>query len=289
MSVFISYSTNDSDFVEQLSMELVKHRVNVWLDKWEMKPGDSLIDKIQEGIAEASFLLVVLSNNSLDSEWCKRELKSAIMRELDEKKVIVIPILVEKCDIPLFLKDKLYADFTKKFDDGMSSLLRSLAGLISDMGRSTKPESIIDYGINWMLDEENLFIMNIDFVTWYIKEKKSLLLQIKIVGSRVASDRFLEQYRRGIDWLMKETLITFLYESETFKKMDILLRSDQRYFNKFYSRSPNDGVDFEIMVSGAMLGEDNGSDVLIHFEEYMQLLYGGAKARVMGNMKKNSI
>lgn len=38
-----------------------------------------------------------------------------------------------------------------------------------------------------------------------------------------------------------------------------------------------------------MLGEDNGSDVLIHFEEYMQLLYGGAKARVMGNMKKNSI
>ena len=40
MSVFISYSTKDKDFVDKLSIELVKKRIHVWLDKWAMKPGD---------------------------------------------------------------------------------------------------------------------------------------------------------------------------------------------------------------------------------------------------------
>lgn len=65
MSVFISYSTKDKDFVDKLSIELVKKRIHVWLDKWAMKPGDSLIDKIQEGLTDSAYLLVVLSHNSL--------------------------------------------------------------------------------------------------------------------------------------------------------------------------------------------------------------------------------
>ena len=61
MGVFISYSSKDKSFVEKLSNKLVENRVGVWLDKWEMKPGDSLIDKIQNGIEDSSHLLVVLS------------------------------------------------------------------------------------------------------------------------------------------------------------------------------------------------------------------------------------
>lgn len=288
MSVFISYSTIDSDFVDKLSKELVERRINVWLDKWAMKPGDSLLDKIQEGIAEASYLLVVLSNNSLESEWCKCELKSAIMRELEERKVIVIPILIEKCDIPLFLKEKLYADFTKNFDDGMNSLLRSLAELISEhMGRSTNPESVIDYGVNWMLDDNNVFIMQIDFVTWYIKEKKSLLLQVEVIGSREASDRFIMQNNAGFGWIMKETIISLLYENEAFKELNILLRSDKKYINLIHLSSPKDNINFNVIISGALLGEDSGSDVLIHFEEYMKLLRGEAATRVSEDLKKS--
>ena len=35
MIVFISYSTMDSKFVDKLSIELVKNKINIWLDKWK--------------------------------------------------------------------------------------------------------------------------------------------------------------------------------------------------------------------------------------------------------------
>lgn len=130
MSVFISYSSKDCNFVNKLSINLIQKKINIWLDKWEMQPGDSLINKIQTGFSESSFLLVVLlvvlSKNSVESEWCKKEINSILMREVEEKHGIIIPIHISDCIVPLFLKEKVYADFRSSFDEGFSSLLRPL-------------------------------------------------------------------------------------------------------------------------------------------------------------------
>ena len=111
MPIFISYSHSDKSFVDDLAINLVKNNVHVWVDTWELNIGDSIINKIQSAIQESTALLVVLSKASINSEWCKKELSSGLMRELDEKKVVVLPVLLEDCDIPLFLRDKKYADF----------------------------------------------------------------------------------------------------------------------------------------------------------------------------------
>jgi hypothetical protein len=71
MPVFISYSHQDKEFVDKLAMHLVKNNAHVWVDTWELNVGDSLILKVQEAIQAASALLVVLSNASVQSEWCK--------------------------------------------------------------------------------------------------------------------------------------------------------------------------------------------------------------------------
>lgn len=119
MPVFISYSHADKKFVDDLAVQLVRHRVHVWIDRWELRVGDSLINKVQEAIAGASALLVILSKASTKSDWCKKELTAGLFRELDEKRVVVLPVLLEDCDMPMFLKDKLYADFRKDFDAGL--------------------------------------------------------------------------------------------------------------------------------------------------------------------------
>ena len=75
-----------------------------------MSIGDSLIDKIQSAITGSSAVLVILSRYSVASEWCKKELNSALVRELAERKVLLLPCVVDDCDIPLFLREKLYAD-----------------------------------------------------------------------------------------------------------------------------------------------------------------------------------
>ena len=91
MPLFISYSHADKSFVDQLAAHLVLHHVHVWLDRWELHVGDSLISKVQEAITGASGLLVILSKASVKSEWCRKELNSGLIRELDEKRVVVLP------------------------------------------------------------------------------------------------------------------------------------------------------------------------------------------------------
>jgi len=67
MPVFISYSHNDKKFVDALARQLVMHHVSVWLDRWELSIGDSIIEKVQEAIDESSALLVILSKSSTNS------------------------------------------------------------------------------------------------------------------------------------------------------------------------------------------------------------------------------
>ncbi|MFL6259209.1 MAG: toll/interleukin-1 receptor domain-containing protein [Thermoanaerobaculia bacterium] len=125
--VFLSYSSQDRDFAERLARDLVDYRLRVWWDRWEMRVGDSLVAKIQEGIQSSSWLAVVLSPNSVESSWVKRELASAIVDEISADRVRVLPLLLADCAIPPFLRDKLYADFRDSYEAGLTSLLQRLS------------------------------------------------------------------------------------------------------------------------------------------------------------------
>ena len=121
-SIFLSHTSIDKPFVEKLAKDLQRIGVNVWYDKWEIKPGDSLIWKIEEGIKENSYLGIVLTPESLNSEWVKSELGAAWVKQMNTRKVVVIPILYRNCTIPLFLSDRKYADFREDYHHGFTEL-----------------------------------------------------------------------------------------------------------------------------------------------------------------------
>jgi len=93
MPIFISYSHENKAFVNKLAHQLVVRNVNIWLDRWELSIGDSLLAKIQEAVDGASALLVILSKASVASEWCKNEINAGLLRELEEKKVLLMPVI----------------------------------------------------------------------------------------------------------------------------------------------------------------------------------------------------
>ena len=81
--IFISYSSLDSEFVDGLVSKLRSKGVSLWFDKSEIKPGNYLRDRINSAIDNVDYLLAVISHNSLNSEWVRREMDAAMMRELD--------------------------------------------------------------------------------------------------------------------------------------------------------------------------------------------------------------
>src|SRR5579871_3211772 len=111
-SIFLCHSSLDKSFVRELAVDLEKAGVAVWVDEAEIKVGESLLDKIGRAIEETKYVGVVLSSNSVNSRWVQRELKMAMHKELQENRIVVLPLLLSKIDIPIFLADRLYADFT---------------------------------------------------------------------------------------------------------------------------------------------------------------------------------
>lgn len=76
--VFISYSHRDQEFVQRSVAELQDQDVRVWIDALELGIGDSLIDRISEAIVEEDFLVAVVSEHSIESEWCRKEVATAM-------------------------------------------------------------------------------------------------------------------------------------------------------------------------------------------------------------------
>lgn len=132
-SVFLSHNANDKPFVRQLARDLTLAGITVWLDEAEIKLGDSLLAKIEDGINGSDYLAVVLSPNSVGSSWVQRELRIALTQEIDGKTVKVLPLLYRDCQIPAFLNDKLYADFRDESGYGAAlTLLLDRLGLNAD-------------------------------------------------------------------------------------------------------------------------------------------------------------
>ncbi len=123
---FLSHSSKDKPFVRQLAADLTRNGISVWLDEREIKVGDSITDKVSQGLAQSDFFLIALSDNSVESSWVQKELNQALITEIEERKVRILPIKLSDCDIPPLIKDKKYADFSQHYKSGLAGLLSAM-------------------------------------------------------------------------------------------------------------------------------------------------------------------
>lgn len=88
--VFISHASEDKkDVAQPLADVLVLHGLKVWLDASELRVGDSLREKIDQGLAESRYGIVILSPAFFAKDWPKRELNALVAREVMGRKVIL--------------------------------------------------------------------------------------------------------------------------------------------------------------------------------------------------------
>ena len=88
--VFISHTTEDKDeIVRPLAEALITRNIRVWYDEFELRIGDNLRGKIDEGLANSRFGIVVLSPTFFEKEWPQYELDALVVREMADKSVIL--------------------------------------------------------------------------------------------------------------------------------------------------------------------------------------------------------
>ena len=127
--VFISHSSLDKPFAKMLCMDLEANGYIPWLDEWDIKVGESIPERVSNGLQEADFVIVILSENAISSKWVEREWQSKYWNEIEHDRIHVLPLLLKDCKIPELLKTKKYADFRKDFNTGLKDLLAALETL----------------------------------------------------------------------------------------------------------------------------------------------------------------
>ena len=111
-SVFLSHNSEDKPLVRDLASYLNDHGFRVWLDETCLTPGVSLLGALADAVKAVDVVVAVLSKSAVCSPWVTKELLFAITHEVENRRIKVIPVLKEACEIPAFLGDKLYLDFT---------------------------------------------------------------------------------------------------------------------------------------------------------------------------------
>ena len=131
--IFICHASEDKATVAMPLYEaLIQNKVQTFIDNMHIKWGDSLIEKINHALSISKFVIVILSTNSVDKAWPKKELNAALAREIDGY-VKVLPLVVgsegdtnvifEK--LPL-LEDKLYKKWTGTPDNLVAEIKKLL-------------------------------------------------------------------------------------------------------------------------------------------------------------------
>lgn len=91
-SCFISYSGRNEDFAKRLYSRLQDERIRVWFAPEDLKRGQKLHEQIDEAIRVYDKLLLVLSEDSMKSEWVATEIWHARQREAREERTMLFPI-----------------------------------------------------------------------------------------------------------------------------------------------------------------------------------------------------
>ena len=88
--VFISHATEDKDeVVRPLANALKNRNLNVWYDEFELKIGDSLRQKIDKGVANSKFGIVILSKNFIKKGCTNYELDVLITRSVSGQQILL--------------------------------------------------------------------------------------------------------------------------------------------------------------------------------------------------------
>lgn len=131
--VFLSYTTADAALAKRIAEALMAHGIETWWDQWEIRAGDSLRQKIDQGLGGCTHFVVLLTPSSIHKPWVNAELDAAFVRKLsDECRLIPLRHGIDPSHLPPLLRSLK----SPSIDENASDVLQ----IINDIhGVSEKP------------------------------------------------------------------------------------------------------------------------------------------------------
>ena len=134
---FLSYASEDSDLAKRIATALANHGIDTWWDKWEIRAGDSFIQKINKGLGDCTHFIVLLTPLSISKPWVEAEIYAAFVRRMANT-VTFIPL---RCDLPAERLPPLLRGFhSPEIND--AGLTETVAQVANDINSVTRKPAI---------------------------------------------------------------------------------------------------------------------------------------------------
>jgi tetratricopeptide (TPR) repeat protein len=108
--VFVSYGHDDAPWVDTLAGNLHRAGLDVFLDKWEIAPGDVLVHQLEEGLRHSRTGILVVSPASVSRPWVREEYAVMVGRAVEGRQRL-IPVLLGDVELPPFAANRVWIDF----------------------------------------------------------------------------------------------------------------------------------------------------------------------------------
>ena len=139
--VFISHANEDNAAARRLYKRLKADGANPWLDEENLLPGQNWGLEIEKALRASDVILLCFSEVSVaKSGYIQREYKRAmdILQEKPEGAIFIIPVRLDNCEMPNFIRELHWMDYPEDYDRLLLSLQSKSGGSV--MPKKSEPE-----------------------------------------------------------------------------------------------------------------------------------------------------
>ncbi|MGZ8095473.1 MAG: toll/interleukin-1 receptor domain-containing protein [Methylosarcina sp.] len=138
--IFISYSSQDAEFVYELRKQLESFGLKTWVDCRELIAGQNLAPEIEQAIDNSSHFIAVISPQTVNSKWVRKEINRALDRQRRDKTFAVIPMLLPGIEIDALANwfEEEPKAVTVEIKPGGIGILEAMPQLLAALGLSPR-------------------------------------------------------------------------------------------------------------------------------------------------------
>lgn len=185
--IFVSHSSKDDDFVNNLRTALHGRGLQTWVDHFDT-PGGAFWDEVVDtALAACTVLVLVLSPDAVKSENVGVE-----WREFKRQGKVIVPVKVRDCPTPLLIRHLIHIDFTDAlhFDDALDRLVGTLTRLLglretgqirivdSDVTHDELEMAQLKYAMRDLQEKLDLFIGQDQLLFVFPRQRKTLVINL---------------------------------------------------------------------------------------------------------------
>jgi TIR domain len=134
---FISYNSADRSWAEWLAWQLEEEGYSTVIQAWDFRPGSNFVQEMDTAIQEAERTVAVLSPNYLNALYTQSEWSAAFRQDPKGESGLLLPVLVQKCELKGLLAQIVYIDLVGQRDNEARE--RLLAGIHSGRSKPSSP------------------------------------------------------------------------------------------------------------------------------------------------------